>query len=61
MQLQGAAGTVLDLRGGVALNDGTWHHIAFTFAANGPASLFADGVAVRYCERAWDWMPSGLR
>ncbi len=59
VQLQGAAGTVLDLRGGVALNDGTWHHIAFTFAANGPASLFADGVAVATGTPVTGWSFNG--
>lgn len=30
---------------GIAINDGNWHHCAFTYAGNGTLATFVDGVA----------------
>jgi hypothetical protein len=38
--------SVMDISGGSGLNDGKWHHWAFTFNGTSPASLYLDGVQV---------------
>lgn len=42
-QIKDGSGTVLDLTGGSAINDGAWHHFALTFNGTSTASLYVDG------------------
>jgi len=50
---------VLDLSGGVALNDGAWHHIAFAFGGAGLSNLFVDGSSVASGNPSAAWAFNG--
>lgn len=54
---------VLDLTGGSAINDGSWHHVAFIFNGTSAATLYVDGksVASGTPSGAWSFGANNLR